>query len=476
MKEISKESGFGQILWILKNNPDGMHSRQIKQALISVYPKYEESERTLQRRLSSLVENGHVIKEGLGKKTRYFLANKPIMENTKFAISTPTLQQEKLFYKDTHLALSEKSLALIQYVEQPLQNRRPVGYNSAFLNNYHPNRSFYLEENTRENLNRLGQLALNHSASTYSKKIIQRLLIDLSWNSSRLEGNTYSLLETERLIVAGEIAPGKSLFETQMIINHKNAIKFLLESKDLIGFNRFTILNLHALLSEGLLGNTEACGRLRTIPVGIHGTVYHPLDIPQKMEEYFQKILSKAEAIENPFEQAFFALVHLCYLQPFEDINKRVSRLSANIPFIKHNLCPLSFIDVPEKAYIDGVLSIYELNKIDLLKDVFIWAYERSSERYAAIQQSLGEPDPFRMRYLSKIKEIASIIIKQSLNKTEAAKKIHLWALENIPKEDYAKFVEMVERELLETHEGNFARFHVTPSEFNKWQEQWNLS
>jgi Fic family protein len=145
-----------------------------------------------------------------------------------------------------------------------------------------------------------------------------------------------------------------------MLLNHKAAIEILVEQADEIGFNRYTILNLHALLSDNLLPDSQACGRLRTIPVGITKTVYHPLAVPRLLEECFQHILDTAAAIANPFEQSFFAMVHLPYLQPFEDVNKRVSRLAANIPFIRHNLCPLSFVDVPEQAYIDGILGVYE--------------------------------------------------------------------------------------------------------------------
>ena len=96
-------------------------------------------------------------------------------------------------------------------------------------------------------------------------------------------------------------------------------------------------------------------------------------------------------------------MVHLPYLQPFDDVNKRTSRLSANIPLIRENLSPLSFVDVPEQAYIDGLLGVYELNQIELLRDVFVWAYERSCARYSAVRQPLGEPDKFRLRYRDRI-------------------------------------------------------------------------
>ncbi len=117
-------------------------------------------------------------------------------------------------------------------------------------------------------------------AGTYVQQIFNRLLIDLSWNSSRLEGNTYSLFETERLLELGESAEGKDAREAQMILNHKAAIELLVGQAAEIGFNRYTILNLHALLSDNLLGDPQACGRLRNRPVGIEGTVYHPLEVP----------------------------------------------------------------------------------------------------------------------------------------------------------------------------------------------------
>jgi Fic family protein len=113
--------------------------------------------------------------------------------------------------------------------------------------------------------------------------------------------------------------------------------------------------------------------------VGIGKSTFHPLELPQVIEECFNELLNTATAIQYPFEQAFFAMVQLPYLQPFDDVNKRVSRLSANIPFIKSNLSPLSFIDVPRSLYIDALLAVYELNKVDLLKDVFLWGANTSA-------------------------------------------------------------------------------------------------
>ena len=141
-----------------------------------------------------------------------------------------------------------------------------------------------------------------------------------------------------------------------MIVNHKDAIEFLVSEAEDIGFNRYTILNLHGILAENLLPDPAAPGRLRHMGVGIGKSTFHPLELPQLIEECFNQVLATAAAIEDPFEQALFVMVQLPYLQPFDDVNKRVSRLSANIPFIKRNLSPLSFIDVPRALYTDAIL------------------------------------------------------------------------------------------------------------------------
>ena len=310
-------------------------------------------------------------------------------------------------------------------------------------------------------------------AGTYARKILNHLLIDLSWNSSRLEGNTYSILETERLLEFGEKSENKSILETQMILNHKAAIEFLVGAAEDIAFNRPTILNLHALLSDNLLSNAAACGRLRNIPVAIAKTSYSPLSIPQVLDECFQKILDIAGKIHDPFEQAFFVMVHFPYLQPFEDVNKRVSRLSANIPLIRNNFSPLSFVDVPEKAYVDGMLGVYELNRIELLRDIFIWAYERSAARYTSARQVLGEPDPFRLKYRQQLIELIGEIVGRCLTVQESILYIQTWIESQIQETDHARFREVIETELLNLHAGNIARFRLNSSEFEKWYQQY---
>ncbi|MCC6286443.1 MAG: Fic family protein [Chitinophagaceae bacterium] len=417
--------------------------------------------RTLQRRLKELITSGELVSTGKGRATRYELAK--VAPN-----SSPKMINSDL------LPLSREAREIRQYVSQPQQKRQPVGYNRNFLDNYQPNSSSYLTKQEKERLADLGVTAqMDAPAGTYAKQILQRLLIDLAWNSSRLEGNTYSLLDTQRLLDQGVSANNKSASEAQMILNHKDAIEFIVNNTADIGFNRYTVLSLHALLSNNLLPNPAASGSLRTHGVGIAGSVYTPAGTPQLIEEMFELMLDKAAQILDPFEQAFFIMVQLPYLQPFDDVNKRVSRLAANIPLNKKNLAPLSFVEVPDTLYIDGLLGVYELNRVELLKDVFLWAYDRSAKQYAVQRQSLGEPDPFRMQYRDLIRSLISEIITTPNPKAEAIPMIQTRALK-LPESDQEKFVQTVENELVSLHEGNFARYFVTPSQFRNWQKIWN--
>jgi hypothetical protein len=168
--------------------------------------------------------------------------------------------------------------------------------------------------------------------------------------------------------------------------------------------------------------------------------------------------------------------VQLPYLQPFDDVNKRVSRLAANIPFIKHNLSPLSFTDVSRTLYTQAVLGVYELNQVDLLKDVFLWAYSRSAQQYAAVRQSLGEPDPFRFKHSAALRQIVSEIVRNRLNRTEANSHLASWIEKNVAEDERDRFREVAESELLNLHEGNFARYQIRPSEFKAWQAVWTAT
>jgi Fic/DOC family protein len=450
------EEELAAIEAIVSRNSGGVTAGVIEQELAAAIPR-----RTFQYRLKSLVSAGRIVKKNSGRWATYLPANPP----------RATAIEEK---HARVVPLSKKAQAVLHGIARPVAARKPVGYNRKFLDGYRPNASHYLSAKERAKLREIGKPQLgDQPAGTYVRQILNRLLIDLSWNSSRLEGNTYSLLDTKRLLDFGEEAKGKDRSETQMILNHKDAIEFLVGEADHIAFNRFTILNLHGLLANNLLPDPDAPGRLRRMIVGIEGSVFQPLAVPQQIEECFDQILATAAAINDPYEQSFFSMVQLPYLQPFDDVNKRVSRLAANIPFIRQNLSPLSFIDVPPAIYAQAMLAVYELNDVALLKDVYLWAYERSAQRYAAVRQSLGEPDPFRLKHRAAMRELVGAIVRDSLGKREARKYISEFAKQGIGARERPRFVEVVETELTSLHEGNFARYRVRPSEFAAWQKSW---
>ncbi|MEJ5993160.1 MAG: Fic family protein [Chryseobacterium sp.] len=443
-----------QIVQIISKFPDGVGIDDIHAGL-----ETGVTTRTLQRWLKKLADVGLIEISGAARATMYSFVQKDI----RTAAEKPEKHSESL------IPLSEGGKKALAMVTAPIQKRVPVGYQQDFLKSYRPNIDSYLTVKERKHLAEIGDTQIEQPAGTYAQQILNRLLIDLSWNSSRLEGNTYSLLDTQRLIEFGEADSEKSGKEAQMILNHKDAIEFIVQITDEIGYNRYTLLNIHAMLANNLLPDPEAAGRLRSMAVGITGSTFTPLAIPQLVEEYFDLILEKVEQIEDPFEQSFFLMVHLPYLQPFDDVNKRVSRLAANIPLIKKNLSPLSFIDVPEDIYFQGMMSIYEQNDISLLKDVFIWSYERSAAQYKVIRQSLGEPDAFKLKYRIPIRQlITSIILKAESNKNMLD---HInAAAEAIPEQDRGQFISSVENEITSLHEGNFARYRVSPSEFARFK------
>ena len=465
-KEISP-SELEAIAAIVSLHPAGIGVEKIRSRLIKPLPP-----RTLQRRLQQLEQEDRIRSQGISKGKRYFPATPEPFTTLVLREDQPPLYAVKS--ESNNIPLSAAAQEILDLISRPLMHRPPVGYDARFLNVYVPNKTAYLTEDMRAELSRLGQVGVSHlPAGTYVRQVMNRLLIDLSWNSSRLEGNTYSLLETERLLAGGEGAPGKKFEETQMILNHKAAIEMLADQADEIAFNRYTICNLHAVLSENLLFDRTACGRLRIRAVGISGTVYHPLQVPQQIEDHFMEILTKAEMIDDPFEQAFFAMVHLPYLQPFEDVNKRVSRLAANIPLVRRNLCPLSFVDVPQRDYVNGLIGVYELNRIEYLRDVFLWAYRRSAARYGAVLQTLGAPDPFRLRYRAQISELTRGAVLAPMDKGQAALWIAQQAKTIVGEMDRQRLIEEVEAELSSLHEGSIARHRLRPGEYRTWQEQW---
>lgn len=418
------------------------------------------ADRTLQRRLEQLVRLGRVDLGGEGPSTVY----RPLAE-----------PKEVTSQEEDYVPLSRAGKEVRDLVRRPLSEKEPIGYDPDWLLSYEPGKTWYLPDKTRQQLHNMGRAADgNRPAGTYAQAILDRLLIDLSWASSRLEGNTYSRLDTQNLLEFGQRAAGKDVEEAQMILNHKSAIEFLVDDPESVGFDRRTLLTLHAALSENLLGNPADEGRLREAPVGITKTTYTPTAIPQVIQECFDHILRIASAIPDAFEQSFFAMVHLPYLQPFVDVNKRTSRLAANIPLIRANLCPLSFIDVPEQAYVEGTLGVYENRRTELLRDVFVWTYERSAKQYRVLRESLPPPDPIRLRYRSEL----GVVIAETIRSGAPPRQETLLGSavgQGVEDSHKEKFAEAALAILLNLNEGSAGRY-VTPTEFRDWRSKFEAA
>lgn len=446
-----------KIIAVLERHPEGLHRGEIVDKLkITIEPK------TLQRRLASLVEAGKIKKTGNRRATKYSLMD---CKGTK-------LGTEETADKDIgHPIYSEASLEALNYLANPPHSRKIVSYNRAFLESYVPNETVYVPIGFRDELISSGQRfdeAL--AAGTYAKQICARLLIDLSYNSSRLEGNTYSLLDTERLVVEGVTAEGKVHEESVMIMNHKEAILFLVENAEEIELNCFTIFNLHNLLSQDLLANPDSCGSIRRIEVNVGKSTYKPLANPHILRESLELILLKANAIEDPFEQSFFLLVHVSYLQAFEDVNKRTARLASNIPFIKKNLCPLSFIDISQEDYRRAMLLVYEKNDVLPMAELFVYAYKRSCYQYKVAKQSVGEIDAYRVQYRAQRKQVMGQIIAGDLH--GKAKEEHIFEYceqNNIPQPE--KFVAMTSADVAALHTGAIVGLGIAESQLMDWKD-----
>ncbi|KKU68744.1 MAG: Fic family protein [Parcubacteria group bacterium GW2011_GWA2_47_16] len=201
------------------------------------------------------------------------------------------------------------------------------------------------------------------------QKEFERITIELAWKSSKIEGNTYTLLDTEALIKEHREAEGHTAKEAVMILNHKKALDYILANRDKFqALSLRTIEDVHRLLVDGL----EVNHGIRTRAVGITGTAYRPLDNKHQIVEVVEKAIAVINAEENAWSKAFLSLLLIAYIQPFEDGNKRTSRLLANACLLAAEVCPLSFRSIDETEYKKAVTLFYELNNASVMKKLFL--------------------------------------------------------------------------------------------------------
>lgn len=452
------EKQLAEIAVLVRESAKGLSRADISKGYANRYGR-RLSSRTLQRRLQQLVIRQELKAEGESSTTLYRPLDGP---------ATSTAQEAG------YVPLTSQGTRVRDLVRKLMIEKTPVGYNRDWLFDYQAGKTWYLAKGIRTRLHEIGRTPdESRPAGTFARDILARLLIDLAWASSRLEGNTYTRLDTQNLLEFGQRADGKDAHEAQMILNHKAAIEYLVIDAEQVAFNRAMLLTLHAALSENLIGDPADEGRLRERPVSITGTSYTPNAISQVIRECFDRILETVAVIPDPFEQAFFVMVHIPYLQPFADVNKRTSRLAANLPLIKANLCPLSFVDVPERAYIEGTLGVYEYQRIELLRDVFVWAYERSCAQYRVVRDSVVQPDPLRLRYRAELTEVVANTVRAG--EAPQTDKLRDWAAAHgVPTADLDGFAERALAQLLNLNEGSAGRYRLRPSEFHAWKALFN--
>ena len=445
--------------------------------LLAQHPQL--ARRSVQRAISELIAGGEISALGQGRARRYFVERRAFLMRPE--IQQTQVQRREIMRAESPVAVYETdrcppeiprsadSQDILAYINQPLFERKPVGYQHEFLESYVPNETYYLPQNLRHQLHQIGRTTTAYSpVGTYSRAILNRLLIDLSWASSQLEGNTYSLLDTRQLIERGKAGLGKAQFETQMILNHKTAIELLVDNVETAQFNRYMLLNLHSALSENLLSNSIDEGRVRQHAVEIGKSVYRPLDVPQKIDETLDILLNKAQQIHDPFEQSFFAMVHLPYLQAFADVNKRTSRLAANLPLFRANLCPLTFIGVPAAAYNRAILGVYELTRVELLRDLYMWAYQRSAQEYITARQNVAQPDPLRMAWRDTIKKTLRAVVTQP--EQDPLSMIQTAVKNEVPDAERSEVQALIVEELRHLHEGSLARYGLRLADYHAWK------
>lgn len=462
MARVSEEAiaaELSRITQILRESAKELNREAIGDAYHARY-SVELPQRTLQRRLERLVVEGKVRPEGESRRTTYRHADAG--GDPPVAGSAPKL--------------SAQGVRLRDLIRRPVGDREPMGYDIEWLRSYRPGKTWYLSKADRAQLREVGRTPEDdRPGGTFARDILGRLLIDLSWASSRLEGNTYTRLDTQNLLEFGQVAEGKDASETQMILNHKAAIEYIV---DIAGDEKIrppTILALHALLSENLLEDASEEGRLRERPVDIGRSSYTPTAIPQTIAEAFQRIVDNLNAIQDPFEQALFAMAHLAYLQPFVDVNKRTSRLVANLCLIRANMCPMSFVGADEEWYLLGTLAVYEQKRTELLRDFFLPAYAQSAAKYRVVKGSVPMPDPLRLRYRDQLREVVHATVSGGLAPSSKLVR-ELSARLDVAEDDRERFAELVMELLLNLNVGSAVRYDLRPSEFQNWSEKVRVS
>ncbi|KKT87078.1 MAG: Fic protein [Microgenomates group bacterium GW2011_GWA1_Microgenomates_45_10] len=310
---------------------------------------------TIKRNLSGIVKEGVAIVSGAGPATSYTIS--PIGR----LFADVDAKQYVATEPDKRYGLTRYNFELIPAMPNSLLSDREIET---------------LEKATVEYHKRTLDLP-----PAIQKKELERLVIELSWKSSKIEGNTYTLLDTEKLILEGKEASGHPKSEATMILNHKDAFTFVHQhTKEFQNLTRDNLEEVHRVLVRDL----GVRFGLRSKPVGVLGSIYQPLDNAYQIGEAVDNLSDAVSHMQTPYEKALIALLGISYIQPFEDGNKRTARLMANAILLAHNRAPLSYRSVDEEEYRATLLVFYELNSLMAFKRIFVSQYDFAARNYAA--------------------------------------------------------------------------------------------
>lgn len=316
---------------------------------------FKGSDATLKRVIAAGIKAGDIVAEGKARATRYRLSPQaqllmPLNLDTYFALEV----DERQVHSSYNFELINGLLA-----ETRLFSDKEQAHLDA------------LQDEFRQHVNEL-------TDNEYRKEM-ERLGIDLSWKSSQIEGNTYTLLETERLLRESKTAEGKTKEEAVMLLNHKDALSFILDNPDYLKELTVShIEDIHQLLTKDLSIDKG----LRRHRVGITGTNYHPLDNEFQIREAMRDACKLINSKYNIFEKALLTLLLLSYIQPFSDGNKRTARITSNAILIANDYCPLSFRSIDSIDYKKAMLIFYEQNNLYAFKQIFIEQFEFAVKEY----------------------------------------------------------------------------------------------
>jgi Fic family protein len=309
---------------------------------------------TVKRYLSRLLIDKFLISEGKGKGTRYSIS--PSFE-ILYSIDIESYYQKEI---DERLIKEYFNWSIFEILD-----KIEILTESDLL------KLSGLQKTFTENISQLSDFEY--------KKELERLAIDLSWKSSQIEGNTYSLLETERLLKEKETAAGKTKEEAVMLLNHKEAIDFIVENPDyLVPITISKIEDIHSILIKELAVDKN----LRKRRVGISGTNYRPLDNEFQIREALESACVLVNKKDTVFEKALLILLLISYIQPFMDGNKRTARIVSNAILLNFKYCPISFRTVDSVEYKKAMLLFYEQNNVSRFKEIFINQFEFAVRSY----------------------------------------------------------------------------------------------